>query len=329
MADVFLIQMLLLNIGFFQGNGQIFLSSFRLTQSTMNFRWVLSFFFLGGPLLLHGQVDYTWWNEKHHWDGTTPWLQYIRAVPRYMGPNALPVPEIRDGRTGDSLSIRIDMDAYLSKGDQTQNLNGRLVIPVVREKVMLEFFGIPVEHYMTDTLVRDERCSREYDGKGWSAGDFYFGTVIQLVKNRGRWPDLTLGLTCKTASGENVEGARMTDGAGYYFDLGVGKDISPFMRFHGMIGFYAWQTTDVESRQDDAFLYGMGATFHKGSFFWQHDVSGFTGYQGNGDDPIVYRTTIGTRMGRATLGLNYLAGLYSFPFQRIRLSVTLDLRGRK
>ena len=275
------------------------------------------------PQVYTQHIDYTWWNEKHHWDGHTSWLHYIRAEPRYLGPNALPVPELRDGEVGDHASLRLDMENYFSAGDNTVDIGGSLVIPVAHQRVALEFFGVPLEYYKTDTIVRDERRSREYDGRGWSACDLYFGTVVQLVREEGRWPGITLGLTCKTASGDNIEGARVTDAPGYYFDLGFGKWINRNLRINGMAGFYAWQTTDVEHRQNDAFLYGIGTRLDIGGFTWEHDLSGFTGYMGRGDDPLVYRTSIGKRAGSAVFSIAYMKGLQSFPFHRLRISADI------
>ncbi|HDR67963.1 MAG TPA: hypothetical protein ENN61_02805, partial [Bacteroidaceae bacterium] len=48
-------------------------------------------------ICLMGQVDYSWWNEKHNWDGVSNWTDYLIITPAYMGPNALPVPDLTDG----------------------------------------------------------------------------------------------------------------------------------------------------------------------------------------------------------------------------------------
>ena len=70
---------------------------------------------------LNGQVDYTWWNEINNWDGITPWDQYIIKSPGFMGPNALPVPEMKTGRLPDKASIRLFTDLHYSNGDNTQD----------------------------------------------------------------------------------------------------------------------------------------------------------------------------------------------------------------
>ena len=45
----------------------------------------------------HAQKDYTWWNEQHNWDGFRHWTSYTKLTSKYMGPNALPVPDSKKG----------------------------------------------------------------------------------------------------------------------------------------------------------------------------------------------------------------------------------------
>jgi len=174
--------------------------------------------------LLHAQ-DYDWWNQKHNWDGVTSWTDYLIISPAYLGPNALPVPEIKKGILPKNRSLELGMDGHFNKGDQTGNLYSELFFPLFSQRVGLGISYVPLEMYRTDTIIRDQRRSREYDPRGFSLGDVYFSTYIHLIKEKEKIPDVLLSVNLRTASGSNIEGARHTDAPGYFFDLSAGKKI--------------------------------------------------------------------------------------------------------
>ena len=165
------------------------------------------------------QKDYAWWNNKHNWDGITHWSQYIIVSPKFMGPNALPVPKVRNALINEDVQLEAGSDFHFNKGDNTQNLFFGLFLPFAESKIAIEIYGVPLEHYNMDTVTRDERRAREKSTEGFASGDLYFGTVIQLIKNKRNLPDMTISLNAKTASGTNFENARFTDSPGYFFDL--------------------------------------------------------------------------------------------------------------
>lgn len=72
-------------------------------------------------LTCSAQEDFSWWVEKHNWDGVTPWNQYMTISSAYMGPNALPVPEIKNGLIDSAASVNISYDYYKNTGDMTQD----------------------------------------------------------------------------------------------------------------------------------------------------------------------------------------------------------------
>jgi hypothetical protein len=43
-------------------------------------------------------------------------------------------------------------------------------------------YGVIIEHFAFSEEIRNERYSRIEDGKGYAIGDFYFSTLIQLLK---------------------------------------------------------------------------------------------------------------------------------------------------
>jgi len=175
--------------------------------------FILLFTLIGNQITL--SQDYSWWNEKHNWDGVTPWQNYIILSPAYMGPNALPVPEARDGSLPRNTTFEFSLENHFSSGDKTINLYTNLYIPLFSKRAGLNISIVPFEHYKMDTITRDLRRARDYDGEGISGGDFYIGTFIQILKDK-KFPDIVLSINMKTASGTNLAAARFTDSPGYH-----------------------------------------------------------------------------------------------------------------
>ena len=288
------------------------------------------------PLLLLSPFgysqDYSWWNEKHDWDGVSPWTDYIIISPGFMGPNALPVPEIKKGLLSANSSFEWSIENHFGYGDYTQNLFAELYATLFSDNVALYITSVPFEHYKTDTLIRDERRSREYDPQGFSAGDIYLGTAIQIVKNKPLFPDVLISFTLKTALAGNLEGARFTDSPGYYFDLSCSKEFSlensilTSVRPYGMIGFYAWQTYMSTHRQNDATVYGIGIDLSFKKFIISQTFGGYSGYEDNGDKPMIYRGVLRTTFNTAlNFKLMFQHGFRDFPYHTIRVGVLYNM----
>lgn len=278
------------------------------------------------PFLFSYSQDYHWWNVKHNWDGITHWSQYIIMSPSKMGPNAIPVPKVNSGLLINNNKLELAVDAHFSKGDNTQNIYTDLNLPIVKDKIGLNFFIVPYEQFELDTITRDERRVRLEDGKGSGVGDLYISTQIQLLKNHTKLPDLLLGITLKTASGSNLGGARFTDTPGYYFDISAGKayktgntnlKIRPF----GMIGFYVWQTNRNDYYQNDAVMYGAGLKVEYKNIEITNNIAGLYGYINNGDHPLQYRFILNTNtIKKINYKLMIQKGLKDFEYLTIRLS---------
>jgi hypothetical protein len=282
---------------------------------------------------LHGQEEsYEWWNNKHGWDGVTNWARYLIYSPAYMGPNALPVPEIRDALISREISLESRAEMHFSSGDNTQNIFMKLHYPLLDGRVALEFYGVPAEHFATDTLTRDERRGRDKDARGFAAGDLYVGSLLQLLRNHRHWPDLLLGISLRTASGGNLGNARYTDAPGYFFDLSMGKSfklqenlsIRPCL----MAGFYVWQTNRDDYRQNDAFLYGLGISLSGKGMSLNTALGGYKGYIGNGDAPMVFRAHASRKLGNTLLKLTFQQGLHDFRYTTAGLGVVVVIGGR-
>lgn len=286
-----------------------------------------SFFFsifLFGILSVNAQENYDWWVQIHHWDGITPWYQYLKFSPQYFGPNALPVPEIQKGIAGDKAFIEFAADGHFSKGDKTQNLFTKLYYPIVPGIVAIEGYVVPIEHYSMDTITRDERASRDRDGKGIAGGDIYFGTIVQLVKNK-KFPDMALRFSMRTASGTNVSAARYTDAPGYFFDLSIGKEYKSArnelnkIRWYAMLGFYCFQTNKLEYLQDDTFLYGAGIDFSSSNIVISCNAGGYYGYVNDDDRPLVVRLQLTKNTKKHSFGIKFQSGLNDYPYNSVRV----------
>ena len=277
--------------------------------------------------------DFNWWNDIHNWDGSTHWTQYLTLSPKYMGPNALPVPEFKTGEINDPLSLEVSGDAHFSKGDQTQNLFTKLFIPLYDNRVAFQLNWVPIEHYKTDTVTRDLRYSRGQTGEGTAIGDVYISSIFQVVKDHKKLPDILFSVNLKTTSGSKLTELRTTDTHGFWLDLSFGKTILldrkliKSIRPHIMGGFYGYQTLNLDEWQNDAPLYSAGVDLTlKRNLIFKNSIGGYYGYFGNGDRPLVYRTELKSNSNR---GLDFIAsfqyGIHDFPYKSLRLGVQFNL----
>lgn len=270
-----------------------------------------------------------------NWDGITHWTRYMISSPGYMGPNALPVPELRSGSVGNESRIQLGYAFHYNSMDPTQNVFAKFIIPVYKDKVTLEFSIIPIEIFDMDSVLRWERHTHQLKGEGIAFGDIYFGSNIQLAKDHKSLPDMVLRFMCKTASGNHLAEARYTDSPGYYFDLNFGKKLGNqkpgkiHAKFTGMVGFMAWQTYHINNRQNDAFIFGGGLLLSTRSFEFHNNFSGFIGYMNIGDQPVIFRSDLTIKGPNTDLKLEYKHGLHDFNYQSISASLIFHWETRK
>lgn len=272
------------------------------------------------------QEDFSWWNRIHDWDGVTPWNRYMTLSAGYLGPNALPVPEVRDGRVDTLFRFDLLAGGHFSPGDRTVDGYVRLAAPFSDGKVSFEIAAVPIEYYVTDTATRDERASRERDGRGLAAGDIHLTTLIQLIRDHPSIPDILLETSFRIPSGKTLLGARYTDAPGYHMDLSFGRLLSPQCRFkvraYALAGYYAYQTFDPQHLQDDCFLYGIGVRIATPGWAWSNQLTGYSGYMDNGDRPRLYRSEL-RRIGAAFDGLLQIqVGLHDFEYRSVHAGLS-------
>lgn len=294
--------------------------------------FVMSNLLLSITPLLYAQTDISWWEQKHNWDGTRYWSSYLIMSPKYLGPNALPVPEFHGGEIPNQREISFGTEVHHSTGDKTANLYSSFTLPMFNEKASIQLNYRPIEIYRTDTLTRDLRASRQLNPEGYSLGDLYVSTHIQLLRDHEKWPDVSLGIGLKTASGTNLKGARHTDTPGYWFELGIGKRVFTGLsalrsiELYSRIGFYSYQTYMENHRQNDAILYGAGIDLEIGKLIVSNQLTGFHGYLNIGDSPLVYRMIFKPSKARRVSGYILLQqGLRDFQYTSARLALVLIL----
>ncbi len=272
----------------------------------------------------HAQKDWSWWNNLHGWKSGDPgWRNWLIISPGYLGPNALPVPDVKRGFLTNESELEVTVSSHFHSGDPTQDISGRAYLPFAKGKIAVEVYGVLWEHYAYTTEIRNERISRDEDGKGFAIGDFYFTTLIQLIKDK-KLPNTLFRCGLRTASGSNLKGARYSDSPGYYLDLSFSKDIGQkerlIFRPYTMLGFYSWQTNDELNLQNDALLYGVGTDFEKNNWRFVSSWSGYYGYKNNGDRPMLLNFELRKDFNKKAFRIQYQHGLHDWMYQTMRFS---------
>jgi len=283
------------------------------------------------PLFGFSQDDYNWWNIKHGWQpGMRDWRGLMHITPGYLGPNALPVPDVKKGVVQAGTNLEAGFDLHFQAGDPTQDLFAKYYRSFADNKIAIELYGVVVEHYAMSDYIRDERIARDFYGKGIANGDLYFSTLIQVVKGK-KFPDTMFRMAGRTASGSQIEGARYSDSPGYFFDFSFSKEYSgrnekmsflPFASF----GFYSWQTNDDLNLQNDAFMYGGGADLKWSRWSVSNSLSGYSGYKKERDRPMVYTFDLNHSLKRHILRLQYLYGLRDWNYKTVKFSIIWNLQ---
>jgi len=274
--------------------------------------------------------DWGWWNTKHGWQpGMRDWRGLMHITPGYLGPNALPVPEMKKGVVAPGSFIEFSTDFHFREGDPTQNISGKYYRSFADDRIAIELYGVVLEHYNMSDSVRDERIARDFDGKGFGRGDFVFSTMIQLIKGK-KFPDAMFRMAGRTASGGPLEAARYSDSPGYYLDFSFSKKIgmkneNTSFTPYTSLGFYSWQTNDDLNLQNDAFMYGIGADIKWSRWMLSNSLSGYSGYKKERDRPMVYTFDLNHTLNRNTIRLQYLYGIRDWTYQTVKLSMIWNL----
>lgn len=257
------------------------------------------------------------------YDNKTNWTEYIIFSPKYMGPNALPVPNFSDGLIENETYFMFSGSAHLSRGDNTYNPNIYINYNLVKNLISFDLYYLPIEHFNMSHEIKTERKTfYQYYYRKTARGDTYFNTNIQLVKKK---VDIKLRVGYKFPTSNMVGMARFTDTPGYYFDLNFGsswlKRENLSAKITGMLGFYAWQTNSDVQYQNDAFLYGIGIKLKTNSLTLESGLRGYWGYFKIGDKPMVWKINGSKRVDKLNFNLSYQMGLLDVKYHSIELGI--------
>jgi hypothetical protein len=257
-----------------------------------------------------------WWADNVNWDGKSPYQTYIRLSSAGMGPNALPVPSLHSPLRDTSSWFSGSLAAFHHQEEYTiSSFLGLSWRPA--DWLRLNINVIPLEYFQTSHQLKEERKVfwEGYDNH-IAGGDFYVESLIRIPPRwlAGLKTELRIGL--KTASGTHLGAARFTDTPGYYVDLSSIWLLSRHHALEIMLGFLAYQTYEIRSRQNDCVLWGIGHSFSLKSWQLYHSLRGYNGYIRNGDAPVVYEAEISRyAYKRWEWFLKAGLGLQDYPFQ--------------
>lgn len=266
-------------------------------------------------------------------------------APAYFGPNAFPVPDMLDGRVQNHLRVEIAGDGYFGfQGDKTADAFARVHVPLFTDRVNLTVWMPVMEWYeMTPERMATCRVPDSLAHRGCGAGDAYFSTDIQILRDKKWAPDIALRAACKSASGGQYELARHYDCPGYFMDLSVGKswylgerlkakgerrEIDEArgmeLRLAGSAGFLCWQTDN--GRQNDAVMYGLQMLVKSQYVSFRTTWSGYVGWENMGDRPMIIKGRLAGHAKGFEPYVEYQYGIKDYPFHMLRVGLAYHIR---
>jgi hypothetical protein len=251
--------------------------------------------------------------EDDSWRDNVPLLVY---APRYFGPSAFPMPELRDS-AGRLYEVELRGEYHYYSGDKTRDLFARFLLPFAKNRAGLEITWIINEHYKTDVATRDERHAVDVKSPISYGGDVVFSSYYQLLKSK-KWFDAMASVNLKTASGGRLCDARFTDAASYWIDgtvarnLWTSRDERSFVRLKVLGGFYCWMTNKADHRQNDAICFSAGLTGQFRHFTIASNLVGFRGYENDGDRPLIWRNNLKYEWKKNVISFRFNHGMKDF-----------------
>lgn len=257
-------------------------------------------------------------------DGYHEQTKLLTYSPRYFGPNAFPVPQLRSGKVSSLYELEVRGEYHYFSGDKTKNIHTRVLLPFVKGRAGVEVSLNLFEDYKMTPEIVEERHAVGATPPITCHGDVVVSAFFQVLTSE-KWMDITVDMNLKTASGGRLCDARYTDAAAYWFDLTLGKDLVKSaedkfkLRLQAMVGFYCWMTNDYIHRQNDALSYGVGLTANYRNFTFLTDVAGFDGYKSNGDDSMVWRNNLRYEFKKNIVSFRYHHGMVDNLYDTVSL----------
>ena len=268
-----------------------------------------------------------WWNNNVNWDGVTHWSKYIMITPKYLGPNALTIPQINNGSIDSLPSLALSAHFHFSKGDNTQNLVFSGNYTTKNNNISIDAQFIPYERFQMSHAVKTERKTFYLDYYRKSVtGDVTANTTVQLFTKKKDKFQLALRLGVRMPSGGGLTMARYGDVPGYWIDAGFGLPVkNTGWKWISMAGFYVWQINLDNHRQDDAFIFGTGFEWNNKGWRVQAYTTGYSGWQNNGDRPTLIRLHCEKKAKRKVYILRLQQGLHDYKYFSVETGAKLIL----
>jgi hypothetical protein len=298
------------------------------------------------PLSLFSQT-----RDISHWIdfGGNHVTKYLQIAPGKLGPNALLVPKMDYARVDTMNKIELGAHYHHMEGDNAINSFFSFYWDIAPGRVAVEIWGQPTETFRMSNKVRDER-QIYYDDTGWitQVGDLNISTFIQVIKEKKRFPSLSLNYSLKTTTGNNFHG-RYTDNNMNYFYFALGKSfhfekgLLDEIRVAGLFGFYVWQTNKSDSGQDEGSVIEAGLQFKKNNYSLYTEFGGYYGYDAYNfnlntiahlgvedyNDPLILRTRLEKSGKRFDFTLEYQVGFRDYNYQTFRFGTIYRFEPRK
>ena len=255
--------------------------------------------------------------------------QDVKYSPAFFGPNALPVPEVTEGKIPNYTQLGFSSDYSFGYGDKTLAWRLDTEIPLLPKFVSLKLWFVFHENYWLTPEVCHLRDINPPVSSGWATGDIYVQTRVSILKEKKYRPQIILAATIRTASGK-FKDRRYHDTPAYYFDASIAKSFSinskilNDVRLVGNIGFLCWETTN--STQNDAPMYGLNLILSNSYLAFENQIGGYWGWMNNGDHPLTFRTKLTYKHKFFDIFFQYQYGIMDFPYHQIRLGFMVPIQ---
>ncbi|MFK7899148.1 MAG: hypothetical protein AB8B61_00175 [Cyclobacteriaceae bacterium] len=272
---------------------------------------------------------YLWWEQNVDWYTYSHHSEYITMSSDKMGPNALPVPNMRNGS--------IDTVSYIALGgtyhhytpDPTQNITLYVNYPVIKNFISVdldfliqEFYNSKITQASHDLKTERNVFHEHYYDKN-AVGDVNFQVNFQFSQQEKAGVDFMGTVSYRFASSANVSAARFIDAPGYFFSLSLGKKLIQkedyYLKMISNVGFLVYQTNDEQHSQNDAFYYAGGVEANYKGWRLTNSIEGYYGYFGNGDRPLLFRSSVRKNWDKLVTSLRFQTGVQDFRYNSFEL----------
>ncbi|MBC62707.1 MAG: hypothetical protein CMP11_09675 [Zetaproteobacteria bacterium] len=232
----------------------------------------------------------------------------IILSPGYMGPQAMPVPEVQDFTVGKDNIISFYLENNIDPGKEYA-LNPKVkIFSPWGKKAALRLSFVPHEIYYMASDVKKKRETKNQMGN--AKGDIYFGSMFELYNQDF---GLALNLLTKTTSGKNLKDARHLNAPAYIIDISFGKKwyynrFFENINISGYVAFIVWQSQF--NQQNDALGLALKSAFTLHSnYIFSVEAGAYYGWQKKKDNPVTVRFNLKKRLNISEICIQYSYGI--------------------